>query len=113
MNILVLNHLCKGPSQLQISLHGAKKDLDIAMLCSEVEQVELINVGHGALRFMWASRHGCPRESTRRESEPTLNTWTNGEQEPNGGDSEEKDELLPSDSRKARKGMAFFIVFIV
>lgn len=98
---------------MQISLHGAKKDLDIAMLCSEVEQVELINVGHGGLQFIWASRHGCPRNSTRREPEPTLNTWTNGEQEPNGDDSGEEEELLPSDSRKARKGIAFVIMFIV
>jgi len=99
---------------LQISLHGGKKDLDIVMLCSEVEQVELINVSHGALRFMLASRHGCPRDSTRqREPEPTLNTWTNGEQEPSGDDSEEEDELLPSDSHKARTGIAFVIVFIV
>jgi hypothetical protein len=113
LNVLMLSHFCKDPTQLHIKLHGTMKNLDIEMLCSEIEKVELINVHDDTLRFMWASRHGCPRTSTRRRaSESTLNTWTSEEQEPSGDDREEE-ELLPSDSRKARTGIAFVIAIIV
>ena len=97
-----LDNVCKDPPQLRITFHGAKKDLDIVKLCSEVEQV-----GDDTP----ASRHGCPRNPSPRNS--TLNALTDGEQEPSGEDHEGDDKLLPSDSRKARKGTAFVIALIM
>jgi hypothetical protein len=112
---------CKDPSQLQITVHSTKKDLDVVFTCSDVEKVELINPHHDTLRFMWASPHGChltgKNPTRRRGPESSLHIWTSEEQDPNGpDDSHEGDEdskLLPSDSRKARMGIAFVVGFIV
>jgi len=115
--IIESSNLDHDPSQLQIKVHSAKKDLDVVFTCSEFEKVELINTHYDTLRFMWASRHGCHltgKSSTRRRrSESSLSE----EQDPNGSDDshegDDDSELLPNDSRKARTGIALVLAFIV
>ena len=105
----------KDAPQLKITFPGARYNLDVIFRCSEeVERVELIDVHYDTFQFMWTSQHGCPRNRTqRREPKFRLISSTTEGQEPNDDEQEGDDELFPSDSRKARMGIALVITFIV
>lgn len=106
-----LNH--DSSTHLQVAFRGIQ-DLDVVFICSEVEKVDLISDRDDKLRFMWASRYGCPKISTRRgKSEPDLTTWNEDQDQEHGDDQQGDEELLPSENRRARTGIAFVIVFIV
>ncbi len=89
--------------------------IEITFFCSVVDDLTFVKVYQGIHSFKWFTPHGCPKKRPKIKStfNALQNTGADGLEEPTGDDNKGNDELIPSESRKARRWVALAIVLLV
>jgi len=87
----------------------------IEFSCDHIDKLDLISVTGGRHSFVWSTPLGCPISllpSWRRK--PLFGMFQDsGGQDANEGENKPDDELLPSDSRRARSWIAVVVVVTI
>ena len=105
--------LLTGLPRLRLMLSNVRHSPSVLIefSCDQVDKLDLIGVYGGRHFFVWSTPHGCPISWRSKPSFGVLqDSGQDGGQDPNDGDHKPGDELLPSDSRRARGWIAVVIV---
>ena len=109
-----LGDIAKAAPRLQLTLTNGRHSPSavITFSCDKVDKLDLVSVDEGRHFFVWSTPHGCPI------SLPSLfgmlqDSDQDGGQDTNNDNQKGDDELLPSDSRRARGWIAVVIVVSV